>query len=645
MSLSNNIFNSDIFSGQLLYIRSGIAIDEGGITFVDSNNNICFQVKDGGEMGIGDPSDTSPKPSTFRGEVVLQSGIVISGNSVFEGNSTTQGDSITVGNTSISNSLGIGSNLSVTGNSTTVGNSTTQGDSTTEGNTSISNSLGIGSNLIVTGDTTTEGNISVTNSMGIGGNLLVTGDMTINGTTTTINSTTLQVDDKNIEMGAVDSPTDSTADGGGITLKGDTDKTIAWSNSTDNWESSEHFSVADGKYFKADKLRARDGDGLYIVDDDDKGIFVEDGGNVGIGTTDPDSVLHISSTSANALGLTRAFDIRNSAGGVATKIEGGALNNTTEEMGGAIGFAHYDTSSDGLGTAGYIYFETKSPGGALAERMRITDGQYGGVGIGTTYPTGLLHVQNASNTQSTAAFYNAGGTAPATVHIIDNGLAPEHVGLFVGAEDHSEAVLTTKGSLVGIGTTTPTGNLTLMGDFQLSRIVAPSTTTDKLYNVGGNLTWNGTTLGANNSNKTDGFTLNQDAETTSAVQFARIGVNVAPSGTAGSIIATNDVVAFASSDERLKDNITVLSDPIDKISQIKGVNFVWNDESYDHLAGHDVGVIAQDVEKVLPEVVATREDGYKAVRYEKMVPLLIEAIKDQQQQITDLKSRLDEAGL
>ena len=184
-----------------------------------------------------------------------------------------------------------------------------------------------------------------------------------------------------------------------------------------------------------------------------------------------------------------------------------------------------------------------------------------------------------------------------------------------------------------------------MGDFQLSRIAAPSTTTDKLYNVGGNLTWNGITLGANDSNKTDGFTLNQDAETSSAVQFARIGVNVAPSGTAGTIIATNDIVAFTSSDERLKDNVTLLSDPIDKISQIKGVNFVWNDESYDHLAGHDIGVLAQDVEKVLPEVVATRDDGYKAVRYEKMVPLLIEAIKDQQQQITDLKSRLDEAGL
>ena len=69
----------------------------------------------------------------------------------------------------------------------------------------------------------------------IAGNLTVTGNNTVNGTTTTINSTTLTVDDKNIELGSTASPTDSTADGGGITLKGTTDKTIAWENDTNQW--------------------------------------------------------------------------------------------------------------------------------------------------------------------------------------------------------------------------------------------------------------------------------------------------------------------------------------------------------------------------------------------------------------------------
>ena len=59
-----------------------------------------------------------------------------------------------------------------------------------------------------------------------------------------------------------------------------------------------------------------------------------------------------------------------------------------------------------------------------------------------------------------------------------------------------------------------------------------------------------------------------------------------------------------------------------------------------HNSGHDVGVIAQEIEKVLPEVVVDRDNGYKAVRYEKIVALLIEAIKEQQLQIDELKSKI-----
>ena len=73
--------------------------------------------------------------------------------------------------------------------------------------------------------------------------------MTVNGTTTTINSTTLTVDDKNIVIGDVATPTDVTADGGGITLKGSTDKTLTWVDSTDAWTSNQHFNIASGKSY------------------------------------------------------------------------------------------------------------------------------------------------------------------------------------------------------------------------------------------------------------------------------------------------------------------------------------------------------------------------------------------------------------
>lgn len=79
------------------------------------------------------------------------------------------------------------------------------------------------------------------------GSLSVTGDLVVNGTTTTINSTTLTVDDKNIELGSIAVPTNTTADGGGITLKGTTDKTFNWVNTTGAWTSSEHLALAAGK--------------------------------------------------------------------------------------------------------------------------------------------------------------------------------------------------------------------------------------------------------------------------------------------------------------------------------------------------------------------------------------------------------------
>jgi len=95
----------------------------------------------------------------------------------------------------------------------------------------------------------TTGALVVTGGVGIGGSLFVGGDLTINGTTTTINSVTLTVDDKNIELGSVSSPSDVTAEGGGITLKGATDKFINWYAGT-GWSSSESLNLASGNTYK-----------------------------------------------------------------------------------------------------------------------------------------------------------------------------------------------------------------------------------------------------------------------------------------------------------------------------------------------------------------------------------------------------------
>tara|TARA_B100001093_G_C26854779_1_gene1026858 strand:- start:4424 stop:4921 length:498 start_codon:yes stop_codon:yes gene_type:complete len=102
------------------------------------------------------------------------------------------------------------------------------------------------------------------------------------------------------------------------------------------------------------------------------------------------------------------------------------------------------------------------------------------------------------------------------------------------------------------------------------------------------------------------------------------------------IQCTGDVIAYSTSDRKLKDNIQLISDPINKIMMLSGNSFTWNGKAPEHCNGKtDIGVIAQEIEKVIPE--AVREvDGVKSVRYEKIIPLLIECIKTQQTQIDKL---------
>ena len=101
----------------------------------------------------------------------------------------------------------------------------------------------------VTGRATMD-DIALSGGITVGAGLTVTGDLVVNGTTTTINSTTISVDDKHIELGATSSPDDSSADGGGVILKGGSDHSILWYNDNDHWESSEHFNLVSGKSYQ-----------------------------------------------------------------------------------------------------------------------------------------------------------------------------------------------------------------------------------------------------------------------------------------------------------------------------------------------------------------------------------------------------------
>jgi len=117
-----------------------------------------------------------------------------------------------------------------------------------------------------------------------------------------------------------------------------------------------------------------------------------------------------------------------------------------------------------------------------------------------------------------------------------------------------------------------------------------------------------------------------------------LGVGTNTPTTTGLIRATNDVVAFYSSDRRLKDNIKTIDSPIEKLMKLNGVEFdCIPKEGIHENEGHDIGLIAQEVKEVFPEIVNLRDNGYFAIKYEKLVALLVEAIKEQQKEINLLK--------
>jgi hypothetical protein len=106
------------------------------------------------------------------------------------------------------------------------------------------------------------------------------------------------------------------------------------------------------------------------------------------------------------------------------------------------------------------------------------------------------------------------------------------------------------------------------------------------------------------------------------------------------INCAGDVISFCSSDARLKNEINIIDDPLSKLNKIKGVTFKWS-EFQDTYTGHDVGVLAQDVESTgLPGLVENRDNGYKAVRYDRLVPLLIECVKQLNKQVAELQSHI-----
>ena len=117
------------------------------------------------------------------------------------------------------------------------------------------------------------------------------------------------------------------------------------------------------------------------------------------------------------------------------------------------------------------------------------------------------------------------------------------------------------------------------------------------------------------------------------------GFNTELSGSAvvsGSLKVTGDITAFSTSDERFKTNLTPIMDSVYKLREIQGYQYDWIENEHHDNEGKDIGVIAQEIEKIAPEAVVTRDNGFKAVRYEKLIPILIQAIKELDEKVNKI---------
>ena len=542
--------------------------------------------------------------------------------------------------------------------------------------------------VLRTGDQTIGGNKTFSN------NVIVTGDLTVNGTNTVINSTVLTVNDQHIVIN--DGGDDTSANGGGIILEGTSaNKTILYDNTNTSWDFSEHVNLASGKEFKiADtsvlsattlgsgvvsssltsvgtiatgvwqgtaiahtyidtgiaenkivKVSAADvasgeyarftatglesvtatelktalniSSGLWSESSTSGRIYYTDG-NVGIGTNDPARKLTLE-TGNNYDGLI----LNNSTSKLLAKLARG--NNDTSTY-----FALYDGSETDSGGSGTNTVTISNNGNSFFNS--------GNVGIGETNPTARLQIKGADDlsTGNTMDLVNDSGDA--LFHVQNDGK-------------------------VGIGTDDPGYNLHVNGAGG-TRLKVSNTTSERaiIELMTTNDEANDLFFGQNNNTRwsfsgrdsTEGYKLNiyprvsgswQSASMT-FLQDGNVGIgNTSPSvklevtgdiKSSGTVTATNVV---AVSDGSLKTNIQQLENSLDVIHKLKGVSYNWTDPD-----NHDdeIGLIAQDVEQVVPEVVRNLgNSSLKGIEYQKLTAILIEAVKELSGKLNELNNKVN----
>ena len=197
-----------------------------------------------GTTGVNSNFNIRSDDTVLDGDLNVNGGEILSSQNTFDlliaNNDVRIGAANGVGETIINNSLKVTENVNLANSGTNI---------TIKDNTTNALAIKEGSNTYVQLQTT-----DASERVIIYKDLYVVGNLDISGSSTVIDTTTLTVEDKNIELGTSGSPTDALADGGGITLKGTSDKTITYSNTNTAWTSSENFDLASGKQYRINNV-------------------------------------------------------------------------------------------------------------------------------------------------------------------------------------------------------------------------------------------------------------------------------------------------------------------------------------------------------------------------------------------------------
>jgi hypothetical protein len=308
----------------------------------------------------------------------------------------------------------------------------------------------------------------------------------------------------------------------------------------------------------------------------------------------------VAGTGISVSGSTGSVTITNSG---VTSITAGTGIGVSGSTGG-VTITNNGVTSFSAGTTGFTPSTGTTGAVTLSGTLVVANG---GTGVTTTPAAGQLLIGNGTN--YTVANLTAGGGIG-----IANGS---------GSITISNSGVTSISAGSGISVTSSTGSITITNGGVTSAVA-------------------GTGVSVSASTGAVTFSIAQAVTTSSSVQFGSFGVGTAASGTTGEIRATNNVTAYYS-DDRLKTRIGLIENPLNKVKSLNGFYYQANEiaKSLGYEVKKEVGISAQDVQSIMPEVVAPApiDDKYLTVRYERLIPLLIEAIKELSAQVDELKGK------